>query len=327
MKMYKNNRLNSIILKSNFLLLGIFYVGILFIIGCQKDKVASVTLNVSLDSTKYKLGDTLTYRFTGYADYINYYSDEKISNYPTLLGHRYEFHNRTLAQGKAVLQFQSLLQNRSQLNTLTLLASTNFNGKYDSASIVAANWIDITNRVLFSDGISTAFLPSGNIDVSDFKDSAVFFAFRYKSETGTIQPWWTINNLTLTFFARGADSTNSITNDTFTVATLNPVWKATNLSTNSQKWSVSANQLLFTGASNVTSSNDAWVISPVLYLNRVPSDPPTALVKTYTDAMMTSFRPPPYNSIGKYKVSFIATNASFVGQNSKVKDFQIEISP
>ena len=302
------------------------FVG-LFIVGCQKDKVSSITLEVSLDSVKYKLGDSITYHFSGYADNITYYSGEKIANYPTALGHRYEFYNRTWAKGKAILQFQSLLQNSGQANTLSVLASTNFNGKYDSVSIAAATWVDITNRVVLSDGTSTAFTPSGNIDVSDFKDSVVFFAFRYKAVTGVIQPKWTINNLKIAFYARGLDSTNSITNDTFTVATLNPVWNKVNILNSSQGWSASTSQLLFSGANSSAASNEDWVISKFLYLNRVPTDKPTSIVKTYTDAMMASFRTPPYTNAGKYKVAFVSSNANYTGQKGKVKELEVEISP
>ena len=289
---------------------------VIFLIGCQKDKVSSVTLDISLDSSKYQLGDSITY-----------YSGEKIANYPAALGNRYEFYNRILAKGKAILQFQSLLQNNGQMNTLFVLASKNFNGKYDSASIMAATWVDITNRVVLSDGSTTSFTSSGIIDVSDFKDSAVFFAFRYKAVTGVTQPKWTINNLNITFFARGIDSTNIITNDTFTVATLNPVWKAVNILNKSQNWSVSTTQLSFAGTTSTGADNEDWVISKDLYLNRVPTDKPTSIIKTYTDAMMTSFRPPPYTSSGKYKVAFVSSNANYAGQKGKVKELEVQISP
>ncbi len=302
-------------------------IAMLCLFGCTKGKVENVTFDVSLDSINYKLGENVNYRFSGYADNITYYSGEKIANYPIALGNRYEFYNRTLAKGKAILQFQSLLQNIGQANTLSLLVSQNFNGKYDSASIMAATWVDITNRFVLSDGTSSAFTPSSNIDVSDFKDSAVFFAFRYKAVTGVTQPKWTINNLNLTFYARGIDSTNRVTNDTFTVATLNPVWKAVNILNKSQNWSVSTTQLSFAGTTATSAANEDWVISKDLYLNRVPTDKPTSIIKTYTDAMMNSFQPPPYTSSGKYKVAFISSNASYVGQKGKVKELEVEISP
>ncbi len=314
-------------IKLSFLTAMILSVAVLFMVGCQKGTVESVTLDISLDSVKYKFGDSINFRFSGYADNIAYYSGEKIANYPTVLGNRYEFYNRTLAKGKAILQFQSLLQNSGQLNTLSVLASKNFNGKYDSASIVAATWVDITNRVILSDGTSTAFTSSSNIDVSDFKDSAVFFAFRYKAVTGKTQPKWTINNLNLTFYARGIDSTNRVTNDTFTVATLNPVWKAVNILNKSQNWSVSTTQLSFAGTTSTSADNEDWVISKDLYLNRVPTDKPTSIIKTYTDAMFTSFRPPPYTSSGKYKVTFVSSNASYAEQKGRVKELEVEISP
>ncbi len=315
------------IMKFKSALFIIFFFVSFLLLSCNKYKVDDVTFDVSLDSKSVKFGDTITYKFNGYADNISYYSGEKVSRYPTLLGNRYEFYNRTLAKGNATLEFQSLLQNKGQLNTLTILVSRNFNGKYDSSNILSATWIDITNRLILSDGNSTSFTSTGKIDISDFKDSAVYFAFRYKADTGTIQPKWTINNLNVSFYARGLDSANSITNDTFTVATLNPVWRAVNILNKSQNWSVSTSQLLFNGAAASSQTNEDWVISKDLYLNRVPTDKPTSIVKTYSDAMMTSFSPPPYTNLGKYKPTFVSTNANYVGQNRKVSELQIEISP
>lgn len=128
----------------NFWMLSLVLLGT---VGCNKDKVEAITFGVSSDALSYKLGDSITFKFAGYADYITYYSGEKVA-VPTasLLGNRYEFRNRALAKGKAILEFQSLLQNAGQANSLSLLVSRNFNGKYDSANIVAATWVDITDR-------------------------------------------------------------------------------------------------------------------------------------------------------------------------------------
>jgi hypothetical protein len=62
-------------------------------------------------------------------------------------------------------------------------------------------------------------------------------------------------------------------------------------------------------------------------MNRVPTDKPTSVVKTYSDAMMTSFSPPPFTNPGKYKVAFVSSNANYVGQKSRVKELEVEISP
>lgn len=314
-------------MKFNSAHLIIFFFVSYLLLSCNKYKVDDVTFDVSLESKSYKFGDTITYKFNGYADNISYYSGEKVARYPTLLGNRYEFYNRTLAQGNATLEFQSLLQNKGQLNTLTVLASRNFNGKYDSANIISATWIDITNRLFLSDGSSTSFTSTGKIDIGDFKDSAVYFAFRYKADSGTIQPKWTLNNLNISFYARGNDSTNSITNDTFTVSTFNPVWRVVNILNKSQNWSVTTTQLLFNGAAASAPANEDWVISRDLYLNRVPTDKPTSVVKTYSDAMISSFKPPTYLKPGKYKVAFVSSNANYVGQEGKVIELEVEISP
>jgi hypothetical protein len=42
---------------------------------------------------------------------------------------------------------------------------------------------------------------------------------------------------------------------------------------------------------------------------------------------MTSFKPPPYKTTGKYKVAFVASNANYTGQKGKVKELEVEISP
>ncbi len=290
--------------------------------SCKKETVEIPNVDVTIASTEYKVGDTVRFNFSGYADNITFYSGDKVSSYPTLLGYRYQYRDRDWAEGSAYLQFQSLLQIPGQQNTLSVLASNDFNGKYDSASIYLATWKDITSKVTLSGGTLPTAIPSGLADISEFKNKPFFLAFRYRSNSGTQQPKWTISNLSMVYYATGNDLT-PVTKDTFTVATLNPAFRAINISNSSQVWSSSTSQLQITGGNSAAASNEDWVISRDYYLNRVPTDKGIP-IKSYIDVMPTVYTAV-YKKPGSYQVDFVSSNANSKGQKFTYKSFFINI--
>ncbi len=288
--------------------------------GCAKGKIEEPILDINLERATYNVGDTIRFKLNGYADYISFYSGEKVATYPTLLGYRYQFKDRALAEGTAYLQFQSLQQNPGQLNSFSVLASSDYNGIYDSLNIYKATWVDITSKVILSDGTLTTATPSGRIDISEFGNKPFFLAFKYKATAGSQQPKWTINNLSVQFYATGTDTTVA-TKDTFTVATLNPAFRAVNIVNTAQAWSSSTSQLQITGGTATALANEDWAISRDYYLNRVPTDKSMPF-KTYTDVMMNEFAYR-YTKAGVYNVTFVASNANWKNASSITKSFDI----
>ena len=85
-------------------------------------------------------------------------------------------------------------------DSLRLMISSNLKG-YDSASIVNATWNDITSRnTKWPTALSTSFITSDSIDVSDFNSyDSVNIAFRYTGKTYPTagQKKWSVQGFTL----------------------------------------------------------------------------------------------------------------------------------
>ncbi len=64
---------------------------------------------------------------------------------------------------------------------MTVLVSNDFNGVYDTTSVKAATWTDVTSRVTLSTGADQT--QSGTVDLSEFANNnkAATLAFRYVS--------------------------------------------------------------------------------------------------------------------------------------------------
>src|SRR5690606_14427243 len=110
-------------------------IGLIFVFfcfSCSKElEVNEPDLAVSVEKQTVKLGDTVHFQFSGHADYITFYAGEDGSAYPNRFRTKIE-------SAKPQLEFTSLGKFGTQLNTLRLLISTNFNGKVVKDDIYAA---------------------------------------------------------------------------------------------------------------------------------------------------------------------------------------------
>src|SRR5688572_28419264 len=89
--------------------------------ACSKQLSKSdKTFDVSAEQTTVNKGDTVRFHFSGDPDIISFYSGET--------GKRFEFINRSSANGTPVLRFRSLRANGSQPNSLTVFVSGDFQG-------------------------------------------------------------------------------------------------------------------------------------------------------------------------------------------------------
>jgi hypothetical protein len=220
---------------------------------------------------------------------------------------------RTSAVGTPTLQFNSTHTAGTDQNSITLLASTDFKGVYDSTAVKSATWTDITSRAKFATNATST--PSGIIDLSDFlkSDSRVYIAFKCQSKTST----WNISGLSLNNTVT-ADNTVQLIADinsaTFiNVNFLNPVatWKLA-----SSVWSVAT-------AAGVTSSVN-WAVSKSLILNYavpdigVPIKNVTQVASPYTYT---------FNTPGTYTVTFKASNFNTSGQTVGTEQLTIVVTP
>jgi len=134
----------------------IFFLSTLFV-SCEKEGVVSIP---SFDVTGYDVTSTIdtagnpvqqvTFNLSGDASIISYYSG--------IIGSEYSYREgRILEVSGLRSSFTSVAPTGAQQNSLSIMASTDFNGIYDKENVQAATWIDITNRyALNSLGASSA---------------------------------------------------------------------------------------------------------------------------------------------------------------------------
>jgi hypothetical protein len=334
----------------------VILAGTLMLMACDKSidekpvsfDVISTRRNGEASAT-FKTTDTIVYQLSGLPDVITFYSGA--------VGQRYEFKDRTTANGTPQLQFTSLRANGTQTNSLQLMLSTDFKGVVaksktitgvitrdttaTNANIASANWTDISNRAAWSTGTA---MSSGVINLSDFatQGKPVFIAFKYKAIAGSIQNKWTISALSLnnvlednTVYTQAnfAASNQSIAN--YGVNTPGLGWLSTydeSLNANKYGWVYTtgigaAGSLVITGAATVptaTAPAEAWAIMGPVDLRKVSPDAGVA-IKEITAIVRTYISTVSYPA-GKYTATFVASNNTIDGTSVGVKQLPITIT-
>lgn len=174
-------------------------LGTLLMMSCEKDLVVkdAPDFDVSTESTSYKVGQRVTFTFTGEADLISFYSGQNLNDYAYREGRVLK-----LDSLGAQLSFSTSVQTGTQANQLSVLASNNFNGDYSSlVSVKSATWIDITER--FKLATTATFTTSTAQDLTDLivAGKPLYLAFRYTTKPQAVNGLariWAIQSLTLT---------------------------------------------------------------------------------------------------------------------------------
>ncbi|NII29293.1 DUF5017 domain-containing protein [Pseudoflavitalea sp. X16] len=299
--------------------------------ACQKTlSTGDAGFDVTVNTTTLPVGDTLRFAFTGSPDVISFYSGEP--------GKRYEYRNRTSAEGAPTLRFRTTRANGSQANSLALLVSNDFAGVLvkDTAATISqinsATWTDISSRASFSSGTVT---PSGTIDLSDFsaQNKPVFIAFKYAGFTGTAQNKWTIDSFAVTNTL--ADGTKYVIanmnayNSAYTnygVTTYSPGFFACKVS-NNYNWSIGSTSLVITGATSAgaaTSPAEAWVITGPIDLKKVTPDAGVS-IKTVSQTAGDLQYTYKYAAPGTYQVVFSGGKTSAGERHYTTKSFSITV--
>jgi len=288
----------------------IIAVALIVAVACNKKTVDNPGFTVVTDKDTYKTTDTVFFSFGGNPWFLTFYSGEPY--------HKYEYHDRTTANGAPQLQFTSTVQTGSQANTLRLFVSSDFSGTYDSASIYQATWTDITDKAKLA--TSTTSTASGIVDLTSFinNDHPVYFAFKYIGLAGSAQRNWTIKSVAL----------NNVLPDNTSYALLNisestSGFKAVQMKTTTVSWSVSNSQFVIKGGTT-TASQDAedWLISKPLTLNRVTPDAGVPLKNMTTAFPSYTYM---YATPGTYNATFVAANVSRYDDKENVVQIPVTV--
>lgn len=283
--------------------------------SCKKLEVNAVDFNVSTAKQEYKVGDTVTFNFTGNPDNITFYSGE--------LGRKYANKDRIMAKGKTELNFTYFLKpnGSTQTNSAFLYTSTDFNGTVSGDNINAAKWTDITNRTTFLPDVDN--LSSGTIDLSDLvvDDKPLFIAFKYMGYSGSAQRTVQIKTFNVV---------NVLVNEpSYTVTDITAGgWLAANVS-GTNGWQISAGSANFfvsgaTSAAGTQIANTAWIVSKPLYVNSVSPDGGVPLKNMSVRLAKYDYK---FTVPGNYTVVFVAANITADSEEKVVKTLTLEIKP
>lgn len=293
-----------------------------FFAACSdKEVLAPDDFAVSVATATFKLGDSVKFNLTGNPDNIAFYSGERGSEYEK----RSDFNSN---KGTLILKFSGNTRAGATLpRNISVLISTDFNGKYDEASVKAATWTNITNRATMAANTATnADVASGDINLDDLKveGKPMFVAFRYVSEnpTTTAQRYWNMGYLQLINMVPGNDD-YSITS---TLA--GGMFKVVEFAGADNTWTINTGQaanhrLVHTANPINTAADDDWVISTGFQVFQTYPGKPTN-IKDITQKAITTFSHL-YSAPGTYKATFIALNANKEIQREVVKEVLVTV--
>jgi hypothetical protein len=218
---------------------------------------------------------------------------------------------------KLLIKFNTFQQFGVLSNNLSVYASDNFTGVYDTTNVKTATWKDITSKVVLSTGADQ--VPSGTIDLTatDLFDGAkpIYVAFRYRTGDINSPNRWVVR----TFNADLQDAAGTLT-PSATMATAG--WKAVSFKLPAVGWSVTTAQLLLTGVKAI--EYDEWVISKSFNSKATVPDKGEAIKNISFNLASYGV---PYLAPGTYKVVFEASNASYQNQERVIKELTVTILP
>jgi hypothetical protein len=284
---------------------------LLLFVSCMKEDIASADLQVTTDASTYRIGDTVVFRFEGAPDNIVFYSGEH--------GHNYELKDRQYADNDLHIDFKTLVQWGVIYDNLQLLVSNDFSGVYTADEISKAEWVDISNKAVFSTGQDNT--PSGTVSLKPYVSPAdtatMYVAFRYTDFQKPQQNRWVIRTFNAVKVSPEGVQTN--------VATMSSAgWKGVSLLNDSKVWTISPAQLLMYGGVAADTDNDDWVISKGFKVRESVADRGKALKNI--SASMQEYKYV-YKTPGVYKAVFETSSTWYSGRKEAYTEITVNIKP
>ncbi len=288
------------------------------IVGCNTVEFVNPTFEVTTDSTTYKVGQNVTFKFTGQADNISFYSGE--------LGFTYA--NRNKQTGDSAinqLSFNTLCTATGQTNNLSVLVSKDFTGIMDTTNIKKATWTDITSRAKL--GTTTTSVASGTVDVSDFHSTrdTLFVAFRYRStpsSTASRARSWTVSTFSMkNIFPNTATYTHNTSTSDIRLAGMQTI----SMKSDTLKWVLGGSLVFPQGLVDYSAGgDDDWAISKPFNLSKITPD--VGIFVKNTSQLVTSYVYQ-FKKAGTYKVTFVGSNITKDNTAEAVRELTIKIIP
>ncbi|MBL4745277.1 MAG: DUF5017 domain-containing protein [Flavobacteriaceae bacterium] len=268
-----------------------------------------------------KVGDIVEFSVENAPNFLYLYSGD--------FGHEYQYKDRTNAEGKVTMTFKSAQKwgtNNNKAGTLTVWASTDYDGLGTPQALEQSTWVDVSDRFDIATAYSFDWTDAGIADITDLATGdPIYFAFKFYAEdhsgTGHRQPEWRLDGFKVEMEATGAPAP-------LTVATMStPGWDTVDVlgvvdTYNVGKWYVFSNYWRFRGSPS-DYANEDWLLTKSINLTKVAPDKGVAL-KTYSESL-SSFSHT-YTQPGVYTITVIGNNTTIDGSEEKIEEYIIEVT-
>lgn len=296
-------------------LLYITFLGILCG-GCKKEEVKVPNFNVELVGEAVA-NSPVDFKLYGNPNVISFYSGEVLNDYNFIDG-------RVVEKGDLTVSFNSSVNYGSQENQLTVLASTDFDGKYTVDDVNAATWIDITSRYTLATGAS--FLPT-DADLTDLAvdGKLIYIAFKYttlpQTNNGSGRTWRIQN-----FVANSKTSIGEVQLADYGGAEFNLVQDGAVIDAGRSSLSsttITLRSNTSTAGKDITTFT--WAISKGFDVGSKDLGPDLSIsVKGYVDTTPLTFSHT-YPKAGTYTATFVAANSTIYGEKKVVKSVEVVV--
>lgn len=290
----------------------LFSAAVLAFASCIQDKAPDPTMGVTTDKAEYKVGETVTFRFTGDPDNIVFYSGE--------YGHNYADKNNYTRVGTLYFDFTTQVRNGVFAQNIEALVSTDFNGVYDLENIKAATWHRLD--AAWSDGTNN--FPSGNFNINEFleekngsinPDDNIYIAlhyFDYQDETRSTQNEWIIRSADVSIISPAGEESQLADMATFGWTCVPENIDATTA------------RILFKDLDKtVPSQSDDWTVSPAFSIGGIPADTGVPIKGIDTDVTEYTYT---YTEPGTYTAVFETSSYWYTGGSTYVASIEVKVT-
>ena len=292
-------------------------LGFFLIAACTKVEVVTPDFEVVPKSNTAKVGEEVTFLFSGDPDQISFYSGEPLSDYGYKTG-------RILKTEGMQMSFTTTVANGGQLNQLSILASTDFSGNYEMSDIKAATWIDITSNYPLSTNATQVLWGPKDVQSMMVSGKPIYIAFRYI----------TLNQAAMTHKGPGRSRAFELKGNTilgkqpisdlpgagFKLVHEGPLEPS--------RASVGASSITLRGNNvDLESRTEDWAISkPIVPVGDVDLGPdkPTP-VKGFVDTKTPEYKYI-YTKPGTYIATFVASNANIYGAKKLLNMLKLQLT-
>lgn len=157
----------------------IFSIAIYFS-SCDNTIVVEPNAAFIPDSLEFTAGSEIVFRYSGDCDYVTFWSGEEGKVFENR--HRIE-----VTVDSAYFQFNNFTAfgNVNQPRPISLFISNSFKGNYSELGIydITTTWDTITPANTPNVATSLVATPSGKIDITKYKDTPFFIAFKFVSDS------------------------------------------------------------------------------------------------------------------------------------------------